>query len=138
TVARAINEHYSPRNAADRPPASPVGAVVGIADKIDTIAGCFSIGIIPTGSQDPYALRRQAAGIVATLLEHRMELTLTELFDIALEVHAERGLKREAYDILQDLQEFFSLRVKNVLTEQAIRYDVVDAVLAAGAGDVRR
>jgi glycyl-tRNA synthetase beta chain len=137
-VARAINEHYSPRNAGDRPPASPVGAIVGIADKIDTIAGCFSIGIIPTGSQDPYALRRQAAGIVATLLEHRMEITLPELFEIALQIHAQRGLKRESYDILQDLQEFFSLRVKNILTEQAIRYDVVDAVLAAGAGDVRR
>lgn len=138
TVARAVNEHYSPRNAGDRPPASLVGAIVGIADKIDTIAGCFSIGIIPTGSQDPYALRRQAAGIVSTLLEHGMELTLTELFEIALEVHAGRGLKREAHDILKDMQEFFSLRVKNVLTELGIRYDVVDAILGAGAGDVRR
>ncbi|TJY43415.1 glycine--tRNA ligase subunit beta [Cohnella pontilimi] len=138
TVARAINEHYSPRNAGDRPPASLVGAIVGIADKIDTIAGCFSIGIIPTGSQDPYALRRQAAGIVATLLEHELELTLDELFDIALQAHAARGLKREAYDIVKDMQEFFALRVKNVLTEQSIRYDVIDAVLGAGSADVRR
>ncbi|MFC4305593.1 glycine--tRNA ligase subunit beta [Cohnella boryungensis] len=138
SVARAINEHYSPRNAGDKPAASLVGAVVGIADKLDTIVGCFSIGIIPTGSQDPYALRRQAAGIVSTLLAHELDVTLEELFRIALDVQAERGLKREAHDIAKDLQEFFVLRVKNVLSEQAIRYDVVDAVLGAGAYDVRR
>ncbi|WEK53040.1 MAG: glycine--tRNA ligase subunit beta [Candidatus Cohnella colombiensis] len=138
SVARAINEHYSPRNAGDTPAASIVGAIVGIADKIDTIAGCFSIGIIPTGSQDPYALRRQAAGIVNTLLAHDMELPLDELFRIALEVHSDRGLKREAYEISKDMQEFFNLRIKNVLSEQAIRYDVVDAVLGAGVEDVRR
>ncbi|MBW5444875.1 glycine--tRNA ligase subunit beta [Cohnella sp. CFH 77786] len=138
-VARAINEHYSPRNAGDRPPASPVGAIVGIADKIDTIAGCFSIGIVPTGSQDPYALRRQAAGIVSTLLEHEFELPLAELFDIALDVLAARGLKRDIAGIRKDMQEFFALRVKNVLTEQGIRYDVIDAVLGTGAaGDVRK
>ncbi|MBB6675298.1 glycine--tRNA ligase subunit beta [Cohnella nanjingensis] len=140
SVARAINEHYSPRNANDAPPASLVGAVVGIADKIDTIVGCFSIGIVPTGSQDPYALRRQAAGIVSTLLAHGLELTLSDLFRIALGVHAESGRaqKREAFDVLKDLGEFFALRVKNVLTEEQIRYDVVDAILGAGADDVRR
>ncbi|MFD0672057.1 glycine--tRNA ligase subunit beta [Cohnella sp. GCM10027633] len=138
TVARAINEHYSPRNAGDKPAASLVGAIVGIADKIDTIVGCFSIGIIPTGSQDPYALRRQAQGIVATLLAHGLELPLADLFRIALEQHVARGLKREAFDIEKDLNDFFTLRVKNVLTEQAIRYDVIDAVIGAGTADVRR
>jgi len=137
-VACAIREHYSPHHAGDRPPASQTGAIVGIADKIDTIVGCFSIGIVPTGSQDPYALRRQAAGIVSTILEHRMELTLAELFDIAFEVHGARGFKRELYDIRRDLEEFFSLRVKNVLAEQEIRYDVIDAVLGSGNSDVRR
>lgn len=138
TVARAINEHYAPRHAGDQPPASLVGAIVGMADKIDTIVGCFSIGIVPTGSQDPYALRRQAAGIVSTMLAHQMELSLDELFDMALEVHAARGLKRDAGDITGDLGTFFTLRVKNVLGEQGIRYDVADAVLGAGASDVRR
>ncbi|XID95365.1 glycine--tRNA ligase subunit beta [Paenibacillaceae bacterium WGS1546] len=137
-VAKAINEHYSPRNAGDKPAASLVGAIVGIADKLDTIAGCFSIGIIPTGSQDPYALRRQASGIVATLLAHELDITLDELFRIALDVQAKRGLKREASGIAKDMQDFFVLRVKNVLSEQAIRYDVADAVLGAGASDVRR
>ncbi|CAG7644517.1 glycine--tRNA ligase subunit beta [Paenibacillus allorhizosphaerae] len=137
-VARAVNEHYSPRNAADQPPASVVGAIVGIADKIDTIVGCFSIGMIPTGSQDPYALRRQSAGIVRTLLAHSLELTLPELFRIALDAHAGRGLAREISDIVRDLREFFALRVKNALTEQGIRTDIVDAVLGAGTEDVRR
>lgn len=138
TVARAINMHYSPRHANDLPPESLVGAIVGMADKIDTIVGCFSIGIVPTGSQDPYALRRQAAGIVSTLLAHQMELSLDELFAIALEVHAARGLKRDADEIGRDMTSFFALRVKNVLAEQGIRYDVADAVLEVGASDVRR
>ncbi|MDI4646608.1 glycine--tRNA ligase subunit beta [Cohnella hashimotonis] len=138
-VAKAINEHYSPRNASDNPPASLVGAIVGIADKLDTIVGCFLIGIIPTGSQDPYALRRQAAGIVSTLLAHGLELKLSDLFKLSLDVYAAAGLgKREAFEASRDLSEFFALRVKNVLTEQQIRYDVTDAVLGAGCDDVRR
>ncbi|MCC3372809.1 glycine--tRNA ligase subunit beta [Cohnella sp. REN36] len=139
-VAEAINEHYAPRNANDAPPASLVGAIVGIADKIDTIVGCFSIGIVPTGSQDPYALRRQAAGIVSTLLAHGLELSLSDLFQISRGVHGASGRtqKREPYDLLKDLNDFFALRVKNVLTEQQIRYDVVDAILGAGVDDVRR
>ncbi|MFC5467116.1 glycine--tRNA ligase subunit beta [Cohnella suwonensis] len=138
SVAKAINEHYSPRNAGDRPAASLVGAIVGIADKLDTIAGCFSIGIIPTGSQDPYALRRQAAGIVNTLLAHELEITLEELFAMGLEGHAARGLKREAIDVTKDMTEFFSLRIKNVLSDLSIRYDVVDAILGSGVKDIRR
>ncbi|WP_219836312.1 glycine--tRNA ligase subunit beta [Paenibacillus sp. R14(2021)] len=137
-VAKAINEHYQPRFAGDRAPASVAGAVVSLADKIDTIVGCFSIGIIPTGSQDPYALRRQAAGIVQIVLSHGLKLPLDTLFNLSIEVHAARGLKRNAADIRKDLYEFFALRVKNVLTEQSIRYDVVDAVMAVGYNDLRQ
>ncbi|RAP76695.1 glycine--tRNA ligase subunit beta [Paenibacillus montanisoli] len=137
-VAKAINEHYQPRFAGDRAPASLVGALVSLADKIDTIVGCFSIGILPTGSQDPYALRRQAAGIVQIVLAHGLKLPLSTLFDLALEVHAARTLKRDAADIRKDLYEFFSLRVKNVLTEQSVRYDAVDAVMAVGYDDLRQ
>ncbi|MFC4103958.1 glycine--tRNA ligase subunit beta [Paenibacillus xanthanilyticus] len=137
-VAQAINEHYQPRFAGDRAPSSLVGAIVSIADKIDTIVGCFSIGIIPTGSQDPYALRRQAAGIVQIVLAHGLKLPLDTLFNLSLDVHQGRGLKREAGDIRKDLHEFFGLRVKNVLSEQGIRYDVIDAVMASGYGDLRQ
>ncbi|WP_313998585.1 glycine--tRNA ligase subunit beta [uncultured Paenibacillus sp.] len=131
-VCKAVFEHYQPRFAGDRTPGTLVGAVVSLADKMDTIAGCFSIGIIPTGSQDPYALRRQAAGIVQILLAHKLEVTLGELFDMALDVHEARGLKRERGGIRMDMYEFFALRVKNVLNEQGIRYDVIDAVMATG------
>ncbi|MBW7462233.1 glycine--tRNA ligase subunit beta, partial [Paenibacillus sepulcri] len=106
--------------------------------KIDTIVGCFSIGIIPTGSQDPYALRRQAAGIIQIILAHGLKLPLDRLFDLSLEVHSGKPIKREAADIRKDLYEFFALRVKNVLSEQGIRYDVVDAVMAAGYNDLRQ
>ncbi|REE93033.1 glycyl-tRNA synthetase beta chain [Paenibacillus taihuensis] len=136
TVARAINEHYQPRFAGDRAPASVVGAVVSLADKIDTIVGCFSIGIIPTGSQDPYALRRQAAGIVQIVLAHGLKLPLETLFDLALDVHAEGTMKRDRAEVRKDLYEFFALRVKNVLGEQNVRYDVVDAVMAVGYNDL--
>ncbi|MWC27485.1 glycine--tRNA ligase subunit beta [Paenibacillus sp. MMS18-CY102] len=136
-VAVAINEHYQPRFAGDRAPASLAGAVISLSDKIDTIVGCFSIGIIPTGSQDPYALRRQAAGIVQTVLAQGLPLALGDLFDIALAVHGQRGLKRSATEVRKELYDFFGLRVKNVLTEQGVRYDVVDAVMAAGFDDLK-
>lgn len=135
-VAKAINEHYQPRFAGDRAPSGVTGAIVSLADKIDTIVGCFSIGIVPTGSQDPYALRRQAAGIVQIILSHSLKLQLSDLYQIALSVHESRGLKRDAAEIRKDLSDFFALRVKNVLSEQGIRYDVVDAVMAAGFADL--
>lgn len=135
-VAKAINEHYQPRFSGDAVPSELTGAIVSLADKIDTIVGCFSIGIVPTGSQDPYALRRQAAGIVHILLAFDFKLQLSELYDIALNVHEARGLKRPAQDIRKELNDFFSLRVKNWLSEQGYRYDVVDAVMAAGIDDL--
>lgn len=136
-VARAINEHYKPRYAGDPAPATTVGALVSMADKLDTMVGCFAIGIIPTGSQDPYALRRQATGIVQILLERELPIQLTTLFDIAIQVlENAQLLKRNRDDVRKDLYEFFGLRVKNVLSEQ-VRYDVVDAVMAAGYDDVK-
>jgi glycyl-tRNA synthetase beta chain len=135
-VCRAVNEHYRPRHAGDGAPDGLVGAFVGIADKMDTIAGCFSIGIVPTGSQDPYALRRQAAGIVQTLLRHELPVTLDQLFDLALATLREsRGLKRPEADIVRDLRDFFALRVKNVLADK-VRHDVAEAVMESGISAV--
>lgn len=136
SVAKAVFEHYQPRSASDDLPSTLVGSIVSIADKIDTIVGCFSIGIIPTGSQDPYALRRQSQGIVQILLSKQMPLTLSRVFDIAIGVHAElREMKRQGNEIRKDLEEFFSLRVKKLLSEN-LRYDVVDAVISAGFDDI--
>ncbi|MFC6332435.1 glycine--tRNA ligase subunit beta [Paenibacillus septentrionalis] len=135
-VAKAINEHYQPRFSGDAVPSQLVGAIVSLADKIDTIVGCFSIGIVPTGSQDPYALRRQAAGIVQILLAHDLQMSLTELFELSLSVHVDRGTKRTAEEIAKDLNDFFALRVKNWLSEQGAKYDVIDAVMEAGFSDL--
>lgn len=135
-VARAVFEHYQPRFAGEESPTSIVGSLVSIADKIDTIIGCFSIGIIPTGSQDPYALRRQAQGIVQIMLAQELPITLSHLISIALEVHESlRKLKRPANEISSDVLEFFGLRVKKILSEQ-LRYDVVDAVISSGFDDI--
>ncbi|WP_028588754.1 glycine--tRNA ligase subunit beta [Paenibacillus massiliensis] len=131
-VATGIFEHYQPRFAGDAVPTTMAGAIVSIADKIDTITGCFSLGIIPTGSQDPYALRRQAAGIVQILLNCELALKLSDLFDVALNVHVDFGhMKRSSDEIRKDLMDFFGMRVKKLLSE-TLRYDVVDAVIAAG------
>src|SRR5690606_8990525 len=86
-VARAIFEHYLPRYAGDELPATPSGVLVSLADKIDTVTGCFGIGLVPTGSQDPYALRRQALGILRILLAHRPAITLGRLVRVAIEEH---------------------------------------------------
>ncbi|WP_028561653.1 glycine--tRNA ligase subunit beta [Paenibacillus pinihumi] len=136
-VAKGVFEHYQPRFAGETAPGTLTGALVSLADKMDTIAGCFSIGIIPTGSQDPYALRRQAAGIVQIIIAHGLNLPLGDLFDLALDVHEAKGMKRERSEIRNDLYDFFALRVKNVLGEHGIRYDVIDAAMAAGFEQLR-
>ncbi|MGI6144704.1 MAG: glycine--tRNA ligase subunit beta [Peptococcia bacterium] len=136
-VAQAILEHYQPRYAGDDLPASLEGALVSIADKMDTLVGCFAIGIEPTGSQDPYALRRQALGVCLIILEHQFELNLNELTEIALAnyqgIVPSANLGQETVDKIRD---FFQARIKNILTEKEHKYDVIDAVLAVENGDL--
>ena len=136
-VAVAINEHYMPRNADDSIPGSPAGALVAIADKLDTIVAFFSLGIIPSGSQDPYALRRQAAGIVQTLIEKKWNISLENLVGLSLNLVSEAGIsKRTDEEVYHDLIQFFKLRVKHLLQEKGIRYDLIDAVLGEEIGIV--
>ena len=136
-VAQAILEHYQPRFAGDALPSCLAGALVSIADKMDTLAGCFAIGIEPTGSQDPYALRRQALGVCLILLEHQLELGLDELIGIALANY--QGLVSEAQlgeQTRAKIKEFFQARLKNILSEKGHQYDVIEAVLAVEAGNL--
>ncbi|KQL48979.1 glycine-tRNA synthetase subunit beta [Brevibacillus choshinensis] len=131
-VASGVFEHYLPRFAGDQTPKSAQGAIVSLADKLDTIVGIFSIGIVPTGSQDPYGLRRMAAGIVTILLERNWHLSLEQLWDATLETYTAQGVnKRTVEEVKKDLVDFFALRLKNVLQENGVRYDVVDAVLSS-------
>ena len=136
-VAVAINEHYMPRHAEDSVPSSDVGAIVSVAEKMDTITANFAINNIPTGSQDPYALRRQASGIVQILLEKKWSVSLESLVDLALETIVNQGIaKREANEIKADLITFFEARIKHYLSEKAVRYDLIDAVLNGKIGVV--
>jgi glycyl-tRNA synthetase beta chain len=136
-VAAAINEHYMPRNANDSVPGTPAGALVAIADKLDTIISFFSLGIIPSGSQDPYALRRQATGIVQTLIEKRWDISIEKLVGFSLSLISDAGIsKRNDEEIYHELIQFFKLRVKHLLQERGIRYDINDAVLGGELGSV--
>ena len=133
-VAQAIFEHYLPRHAGDILPTTELGMVVSLADKLDTIVGCFGVGIQPTGSQDPYALRRQALGICRIMLERGLEISLTGLIDQAFALYpadqVQMKLTRE--QVLSEISEFFKLRLRNILSEQDIAHDVLDSVLAIG------
>ncbi|MGI6165265.1 MAG: glycine--tRNA ligase subunit beta [Limnochordia bacterium] len=134
-VAMAIYEHYLPRFANDQVPQTLPGALVGIADRIDTIVGCFAVGLTPTGSQDPYALRRQAAAVLTIILEHDLPLNLTELITKSYELYLEgHSLQIPVQDMVS---EFFKARFQRILEEvYGLRYDIVEAVLAAGIGPV--
>lgn len=131
-VAKAIREHYYPRFAGDSLPESDIGLIVSMADKLDTIVSCFAIGLIPTGSQDPYALRRQALGLVQMVSEKQLDLGFDQLLALAVETAEEKGLKiANKEETLNQLYDFFMLRMKHALSDRGIEYDVIDAVLTS-------
>ncbi|MEK3890695.1 glycine--tRNA ligase subunit beta [Bacillus sp. FSL K6-3431] len=126
-VAKAVNEHYQPRHADDTVPASTIGALVSIADKLDSIVTSFAIGLIPTGSQDPYALRRQTTGIIHILLEKNWNISLTDLLEKAIRITSNSLDVKD--DLFPQLRQFFKLRIKYILQEEGIRHDIVESVL---------
>ncbi|CAH2031846.1 glycine--tRNA ligase subunit beta [Trichlorobacter ammonificans] len=133
-VANAIAEHYLPTQAGGDLPASDVGAFVSIADKLDSICGCFSVGLIPTGSADPYALRRAAIGIINIVLDRGYRFSLSAFVTEALQSLATR-MTRKYEEVHGDIIEFFRGRFINLLAEQ-YPADVVDAAVAAGFDDL--
>ena len=116
-------------------PDTDEGAIVSIADKLDTICGFFGVGLIPTGTADPYALRRQALGIINIILKKRWSLPLDTLIDESLAILGGL-LKRPAEETKVDILEFFRARFENQLLSLGHPYDVVDAVLATGINDL--
>ncbi|HYK71774.1 MAG TPA: glycine--tRNA ligase subunit beta, partial [Pseudoneobacillus sp.] len=135
SVANAINEHYMPRNADDHTPPSNVGAILALADKLDTITSFFAIGKIPSGSQDPYALRRQASGIVQILLDRKWNISLEEVLTLSLNFIEKTSMsKKPLVEIKEELSNFFKLRIKHLLQEKGIRYDIIDAILGKNVG----
>ncbi len=134
-VAQAIAEHYLPRFAGDILPQTPAGAILSIADKLDTIAGCFGIGLIPSGSQDPYALRRQALGTLQILLDRGVHLRLDKLVRYALGILRIR-IERSPERVEKEILELFRQRLSYWFEAQGYRTELCNAILGAGFMDV--
>lgn len=128
-VSNAILEHYLPRFSGDEVAKSKLGVVLSLADKFDALAGFFAVGIKPTGSQDPYALRRTALGILNTLIENKLLLSTEILIKCALDEYKDK-IEFNFDEVYLDILEFMKLRLKNILLDKKIRYDVVDAVIS--------
>lgn len=149
SVAAASEEHYKPQGPADRVPNNPVSVAVALADKIDTLAGFWEIDEKPTGSKDPYALRRAALGAIKLIIDNVLRINLVSLFDIQFEnigrTLSDLGISvgvtsipwkdRQARKSSADLLSFFADRLKVQLRDQGARHDLVDAVFALGGQD---
>jgi glycyl-tRNA synthetase beta chain len=138
-ISRAIYDHYKPESMEDSAPATVEGAVLSIADKADSIAGMFALGLIPSGSKDPFALRRQANGIVKTIAEHKLPLRLSEIMaDARIRYagsEAEKKFSNAGY--AESVRSFFRERLEFYLKDaRGYAYDVVSAVLAIDSDDV--
>ena len=134
SVAAACEEHYKPQGPGDRVPTDPVSVAVALADKLDTLVGFWAIDEKPTGSKDPYALRRAALGVIRLITENSLRLSLLQVAGSALAgLHVKSEL--DAGKLSADLLSFFADRLKVQLREQGARHDLVDAVFALGGQD---
>jgi glycyl-tRNA synthetase beta chain len=134
-VAAAIEEHYRPVYSGAPLPETPVGAILSIADKIDSICGCFSAGLIPTGASDPYALRRQGIGIVQILKNKGYSFSLRELIQNSV---AQFGRKsdRESIDLIENVYRFLQNRIAHLLAEDGYSKDTIAAVLNVSCNNI--
>ena len=139
SIATAIYDHYKPESMEDSVPRTIEGAVLSISDKADSIAGMFALGLIPSGSKDPFALRRQANGIVKIIAEHKLPLNLSQLFEYAREAYRGSATEKKfsaSLDYADALRSFFRERLEFYLRDVlGFKYDVVNAVLASGYDD---
>jgi glycyl-tRNA synthetase beta chain len=139
-VATAIYDHYKPESMEDSVPRTTEGAVLSVADKADSIAGMFALGLQPTGSKDPFALRRQANGIIKAIAEHKLPVSLAQLFQDARETYRGSAAEKKfctAVDYDSAVRNFLRERLEFYLRDAlGFGYDVVNAVLSASADDV--
>ncbi len=133
-IANAIAEHYMPIQAGGELPSSDIGAFVSIADKLDTLCGCFGVGLIPTGAADPYALRRATIGIISIILDKSYQISLKDLINSSLDLLSDK-LTRPIDEIRNDVVEFFRGRLVNLLANSHTT-DIVEAVVSAGFDDL--
>lgn len=135
-VAKAIHEQYLPKQAHAELPETEIGAVLSIAEKIDTIAGIISVGLMPTGSQDPYGLRRQAAGVMRILEDKDWNITLEALLQIAEEVYYNLDIEKVSH-LGKKIHDFFQLRAAFLMKETGIEQDIIQSVLVHGVGNFK-
>ncbi len=138
-VAEAIAAHYAPQGPNDPCPSAPVSLCVALADKIDTLVGMFAIDEKPTGSKDPFALRRAALGVIRLIVENELRLPLAPLFRHAhagvYQLSRASGVRAEGQAVAAELLAFFADRLKVALREQGVRHDLIQAVFALGGED---
>jgi glycyl-tRNA synthetase beta chain len=134
-VAEAIYEHYLPGFAGDRLPSGPIGDIVSIADKMDTIVGCFGIGLVPTGTADPFGLRRQALGIIRIILEKKYPISLRGLIEES-EKQLKEKMERPGQQVKEEVLDFFRVRYQNFLLDKGYPFDVIEAVISNSFGEL--
>ncbi|MCK5312909.1 MAG: glycine--tRNA ligase subunit beta [Desulfobacteraceae bacterium] len=133
-VADAVEQHYRPVFSGGKLPENDTARLLSISDKIDTICGCFSIGLIPSGGADPYALRRQGIGILQIMLDRELDFSLTEIVGDAVRQFVKDGSK--ASEIIEKVIEFFKVRMVNILTEKGASKEAVKSALAASFDNI--
>ncbi|MFZ5448807.1 MAG: glycine--tRNA ligase subunit beta [Thermodesulfobacteriota bacterium] len=134
-VAEALFTHYLPRHADDDLPPDKIGALVSLADRLDTICGCFGVGLSPTGTADPYGLRRHALAVIRILRSQEMHLDLTETVAAALELLMGK-ISRTAQETALEVVDFFQTRLQHLLLAEGFDHETITAVLTAGCRDV--
>lgn len=137
TVAKGIEEHYFPRFKGDKLPTTKEGIVTGICDRLDTLVGCLGVGVVVTGSKDPFALRRASLAIVNIILNSKLNVSLKDLVEISIEILDEAGiLKKDKKDLEKEVLDFLKQRVINVFSDLGYRRDVVLAVVKTSWNNV--
>ncbi len=134
-VATAIFTHYLPRHADDQLPEDLIGALVGLADRLDTICGCFGVGLSPTGTADPYGLRRHALAVIRILRKEELHLDLPEVVMTSLELLKDK-ISHTPEETALEVLDFFQTRLQHLLLGEGFDHETVAAVLTAGGGDL--
>lgn len=134
-VAQAIKEHYRPTFAGDDLPSGELGAIVAVADKLDTIIGCIGVGLIPSGSEDPYGLRRHALGILQIVLDRGWQISFHNIVESGLDLIEDKA-KLSKDEIKEHVEDLFSQRYKTLLNGEDFPYDAIDCVLSTGMDSI--
>jgi glycyl-tRNA synthetase beta chain len=135
-IALALDEYYRPRHANDSLPSNGIGKILALADKIDTLTACFAIGIVPTGSQDPYALRRSALGVLNIIQENNLNFSLRKTFEYALNTLSGQSNIANAAQTLEKLMEFVKQRIVYLVSSKGIPHEIVEAITEISAESI--